>query len=78
MMKCPLCRFAAHTRSSQEITPQTKERYNQCTNINSWPHFYYDGDFYSLYRNSCECKYRARPYQRRQSEHIEYLAITTE
>ncbi|AXW88366.1 late control protein B [Lonsdalea britannica] len=34
MMKCPLCGCAAHTRSSQEITPQTKERYNQCTNIN--------------------------------------------
>ncbi|WJV54489.1 ogr/Delta-like zinc finger family protein [Pectobacteriaceae bacterium CE90] len=34
MMKCPLCGSAAHTRSSYEVTSTTKERYNQCTNIN--------------------------------------------
>ncbi|MCA6222260.1 ogr/Delta-like zinc finger family protein [Photorhabdus sp. UCH-936] len=34
MMRCPLCGYAAHTRSSFEHTPQTKERYNQCQNIN--------------------------------------------
>ncbi|MCA7001316.1 ogr/Delta-like zinc finger family protein [Dickeya solani] len=34
MMKCPLCGNAAHTRSSFEVTDTTKERYNQCTNIN--------------------------------------------
>ncbi|MGJ0624879.1 ogr/Delta-like zinc finger family protein [Xenorhabdus bovienii] len=34
MMKCPLCYHVAHTRSSFEHTPQTKERYNQCQNIN--------------------------------------------
>ncbi|MEL5512360.1 ogr/Delta-like zinc finger family protein [Serratia bockelmannii] len=34
MMHCPLCGQAAHTRSSCYITPTTKERYNQCTNIN--------------------------------------------
>ncbi|WP_407223659.1 ogr/Delta-like zinc finger family protein [Enterobacter roggenkampii] len=34
MMNCPLCQHAAHTRSSVQITKQTKERYNQCQNIN--------------------------------------------
>ncbi|MCA6220080.1 ogr/Delta-like zinc finger family protein [Photorhabdus antumapuensis] len=34
MMRCPLCGHAAHTRSSFEHTTQTKERYNQCQNIN--------------------------------------------
>lgn len=33
MMNCPLCGQAAHTRSSFEVSRQTKERYNQCTNI---------------------------------------------
>ncbi|CAI0834203.1 ogr/Delta-like zinc finger family protein [Serratia ficaria] len=34
MMHCPLCGQAAHTRSSSYIISTTKERYNQCTNIN--------------------------------------------
>ncbi|MEQ1975045.1 ogr/Delta-like zinc finger family protein [Xenorhabdus sp. SGI240] len=34
MMKCPLCHHVAHTRSSFEHTAETKERYNQCQNIN--------------------------------------------
>lgn len=34
MMNCPLCQHAAHTRSSVQITQKTKERYNQCQNIN--------------------------------------------
>lgn len=34
MMKCPLCLQAAHTRSSMQISDSTKERYNQCRNIN--------------------------------------------
>ncbi|MDC9614872.1 ogr/Delta-like zinc finger family protein [Xenorhabdus khoisanae] len=34
MMKCPLCHYVAHTRSSFEHTTETKERYNQCQNIN--------------------------------------------
>ncbi|MBT0484749.1 ogr/Delta-like zinc finger family protein [Morganella morganii] len=34
MMKCPLCGHAAHTRTSREFTNETKERYNQCQNIN--------------------------------------------
>ncbi|WP_071789819.1 ogr/Delta-like zinc finger family protein [Franconibacter helveticus 513] len=33
MMNCPLCGKAAHTRSSHQVTPMTKERYNQCQNI---------------------------------------------
>ncbi|ENM2868162.1 ogr/Delta-like zinc finger family protein [Citrobacter koseri] len=33
MMNCPLCAQAAHTRSSFQVSTQTKERYNQCTNI---------------------------------------------
>lgn len=33
MMNCPLCSQAAHTRSSFQVSTQTKERYNQCTNI---------------------------------------------
>ncbi|WP_406706720.1 ogr/Delta-like zinc finger family protein [Sodalis sp.] len=35
MMHCPLCGQAAHTRTSHYITTTTKERYNQCTNINN-------------------------------------------
>lgn len=34
MMKCPLCSSLARTRSSRDVTTETKERYNQCTNIN--------------------------------------------
>ncbi|MEZ3500764.1 ogr/Delta-like zinc finger family protein [Pantoea sp. KPR_PJ] len=34
MMHCPLCQSAAHTRSSRYISTETKERYNQCQNIN--------------------------------------------
>ncbi len=34
MMKCPLCGELARTRSSRDVTTETKERYNQCTNIN--------------------------------------------
>ncbi|MBF1996614.1 ogr/Delta-like zinc finger family protein [Serratia symbiotica] len=34
MRHCPECGQAAHTRSSNYITNTTKERYNQCTNIN--------------------------------------------
>ncbi|WGL97200.1 ogr/Delta-like zinc finger family protein [Arsenophonus sp. aPb] len=34
MMRCPLCGYAAHTRSSLQISSETKERYNQCQNIN--------------------------------------------
>ncbi|ELY5775424.1 MULTISPECIES: ogr/Delta-like zinc finger family protein [Enterobacterales] len=34
MMNCPECGHAAHTRSSTQISKTTKERYNQCQNIN--------------------------------------------
>ncbi|EJD6401187.1 ogr/Delta-like zinc finger family protein [Providencia rettgeri] len=34
MMNCPLCGFSAHTRSSYQVSSETKERYNQCQNIN--------------------------------------------
>ena len=34
MMICPLCGSAAHTRSSFQVSSLTKERYNQCQNIN--------------------------------------------
>ncbi|HCR3446404.1 TPA: ogr/Delta-like zinc finger family protein [Morganella morganii] len=34
MMRCPLCNNPAYTRSSREFTNETKERYNQCRNIN--------------------------------------------
>jgi len=34
MMICPLCGSAAHTRSSFQVSSMTKERYNQCQNIN--------------------------------------------
>lgn len=34
MMRCPLCGQPANTRSSLQISNQTKERYNQCQNIN--------------------------------------------
>ncbi|WP_413734402.1 ogr/Delta-like zinc finger family protein [Sodalis sp. RH21] len=33
MMKCPLCGLSAHTRSSRQLSIETKERYSQCTNI---------------------------------------------
>ncbi|MCK7315671.1 ogr/Delta-like zinc finger family protein [Enterobacter cloacae] len=32
-MNCPKCGQAAHTRSSFQVSSETKERYNQCTNI---------------------------------------------
>ncbi|WFW59115.1 ogr/Delta-like zinc finger family protein [Citrobacter freundii] len=34
MMICPLCGNSAHTRSSFQVSSTTKERYNQCQNIN--------------------------------------------
>lgn len=34
MMRCPLCGHSAHTRSSCQLSDETKERYNQCQNIN--------------------------------------------
>ncbi|PSH24842.1 late control protein B, partial [Yersinia pseudotuberculosis] len=34
MFNCPLCHQAAHTRSSSQVTTETKERYHQCTNVN--------------------------------------------
>ncbi|WP_285184249.1 ogr/Delta-like zinc finger family protein, partial [Klebsiella pneumoniae] len=34
MMICPLCGSAAHARSSFQVSSLTKERYNQCQNIN--------------------------------------------
>lgn len=34
MMNCPECGHAAHTRSSCQVSSETKERYNQCQNIN--------------------------------------------
>ncbi|WP_071987788.1 ogr/Delta-like zinc finger family protein [Pantoea sp. Sc1] len=34
MMNCPKCSHAAHTRSSVQLSENTKERYNQCQNIN--------------------------------------------
>ncbi|WP_416222824.1 ogr/Delta-like zinc finger family protein [Yersinia sp. SCPM-O-B-9106 (C-191)] len=49
MMKCPICRCTAHTRSSREISAETKERYNQCTNINYGHIFIIMETFYSLY-----------------------------
>ena len=33
MMRCPICRNAAHTRTSRYITNETKEAYYQCQNI---------------------------------------------
>lgn len=33
MMNCPMCGQAAHTRSSIQVSSETKERYNRCTNI---------------------------------------------
>lgn len=32
-MRCPLCGFASHTRTSRYITSNTKEAYYQCQNI---------------------------------------------
>jgi transcriptional regulator NrdR family protein len=34
MFHCPICKNAAHTRSSRYLSENTKERYNQCQNIN--------------------------------------------
>ncbi|MFV4846462.1 DNA-binding transcriptional regulator [Edwardsiella tarda] len=34
MMHCPLCKSAAHARSSRYLSAETKERYHQCQNIN--------------------------------------------
>jgi len=34
MMHCPVCRHAAHARSSRYLSEKTKERYYQCRNIN--------------------------------------------
>ncbi|HAT4516971.1 TPA: DNA-binding transcriptional regulator [Serratia marcescens] len=34
MFHCPLCRTAAHARTSRYLSQQTKERYHQCQNIN--------------------------------------------
>ncbi|HCT7985365.1 DNA-binding transcriptional regulator [Serratia sp. TSA_7] len=34
MMHCPLCRTAAHARTSRYLSENTKERYHQCQNIN--------------------------------------------
>ncbi len=34
MMNCHLCGNAAHTRSGFQVSATTKERYNQCQNIN--------------------------------------------
>lgn len=34
MMNCPECGHSAHTRSSYQVSSETKERYNQCQNIN--------------------------------------------
>ncbi|WP_145519449.1 ogr/Delta-like zinc finger family protein [Yersinia bercovieri] len=34
MFNCPLCHSAAHTRSSSQVTTETKERYHQCINVN--------------------------------------------
>ncbi|KAA6046630.1 transcriptional regulator [Pantoea sp. Bo_7] len=34
MMNCPLCGTAAHVRSSFQVSADTKERYNQCQNLN--------------------------------------------
>lgn len=34
MMHCPICRHAAHARSSRYLSENTKERYHQCQNIN--------------------------------------------
>ncbi|HHQ6579016.1 DNA-binding transcriptional regulator [Serratia fonticola] len=34
MFHCPLCKTAAHARSSRYLSDQTKERYHQCQNIN--------------------------------------------
>ena len=33
MMNCPMCGQAAHTRSSFQVSSETKERYNKCTYI---------------------------------------------
>lgn len=32
-MKCPNCGREAHSRSTRYITETTKERYNQCQNL---------------------------------------------
>ncbi|MDN0088318.1 ogr/Delta-like zinc finger family protein [Yersinia nurmii] len=33
-MHCPIFGCSAHSRSSREISTETKVRYNQCANIN--------------------------------------------
>ena len=33
MLNCPMCGQAAHTRSSLQVSNETKERYNQCNSI---------------------------------------------
>lgn len=33
MMKCPVCKHAAHTRTSRYITDTMKEIYYQCRNV---------------------------------------------
>ncbi|MCF8998269.1 ogr/Delta-like zinc finger family protein [Acinetobacter nectaris] len=33
MMKCPICKHAAHTRTSRYITDTIKEIYYQCQNV---------------------------------------------
>lgn len=35
MFHCPKCQHAAHARTSRYLSENTKERYHQCTNINS-------------------------------------------
>ncbi|MDE9537268.1 ogr/Delta-like zinc finger family protein [Xenorhabdus bovienii] len=34
MFRCPVCKSNSHTRSSVWQSEETKERYNQCQNIN--------------------------------------------
>ncbi|EOU9602606.1 ogr/Delta-like zinc finger family protein [Cronobacter dublinensis] len=33
MMNCPMCGQPAHTSSSFQVSSETKERFNQCSNI---------------------------------------------
>ncbi|MFS1562672.1 MAG: ogr/Delta-like zinc finger family protein [Candidatus Arsenophonus phytopathogenicus] len=33
MMRCPVCKNTAHTRTSRYLTNKTKESYYQCQNI---------------------------------------------
>lgn len=34
MFHCPLCKTAAHARTSRYMGDTTKERYHQCQNVN--------------------------------------------